>query len=57
VIKKEVVARKLGINQVKQEFLTQAGVSRYGDPPNIVDLMALLALDDGALKFVSMRVR
>jgi hypothetical protein len=47
VIEKEVVARKVGINQVKQEFLTQAGGSRHRNPPNIVDLMAFLALDDG----------
>jgi 3-oxoacyl-[acyl-carrier protein] reductase len=39
MIGKWTTAHKVSIDEPKQESLTQAGISRYGEPQNIADLM------------------
>ena len=39
MIGKWTTAHKVSIDAPKQELLTQAGISRYGEPQNIADLM------------------
>lgn len=42
MIEKWAAAHKVGIEQAKQILLTKAGISRYGEPQDIAELMAFL---------------
>jgi 3-oxoacyl-[acyl-carrier protein] reductase len=42
MIEKWAAAHKVSIDEAKQTLLTQAGISRYGEPRDIADLMAFL---------------
>lgn len=54
-------AHKVSINEAKQEFLIQAGISRYDEPESIADLMAFPASPAArrmtGAQFASMAVR
>jgi 3-oxoacyl-[acyl-carrier protein] reductase len=42
MIEKWASAHKVSLDEAKQTLLTQAGISRYGEPQDIADLMAFL---------------
>jgi 3-oxoacyl-[acyl-carrier protein] reductase len=42
MIEKWASAHKVGLDEAKQTLLAQAGISRYGEPQDIADLMAFL---------------
>ena len=42
MIEKWASAHKVNLDEAKQTLLTQAGISRYGEPQDIADLMAFL---------------
>jgi 3-oxoacyl-[acyl-carrier protein] reductase len=42
MIEKWALAHKVSIDEAKQTLLTQAGISRYGEPQDIAELMAFL---------------
>ena len=42
MIEKWASAHKVSLDEARQMLLTQAGISRYGEPQDIADLMAFL---------------
>jgi 3-oxoacyl-[acyl-carrier protein] reductase len=40
LLEKAAAARKIGVEEAKQEFLRQAGIQRFGEPEEIAGLMA-----------------
>jgi 3-oxoacyl-[acyl-carrier protein] reductase len=42
MIEKVAAARKIGVEEAKQQFLKQAGIARFGEAEEIADLMAFI---------------
>jgi 3-oxoacyl-[acyl-carrier protein] reductase len=42
MLEKAAAAKKVSVEEAKQQFLQQAGISRFGEPEEIADLMAFI---------------